>query len=115
MPVANPRYRRKSRTMQPNPCDGCGRIIPKGSLITIWTIWLDGMKHRLRFCSDCQNVIYGCDIRRAIDIRSDLHKHMCREICECCDEYPLCGKVDYQRNSEPGDIFFGDLPVKERR
>ena len=111
MSVYNPRGTRKVRTAQANQCDGCGRILPKGSVVTLWTVWLDGMKERLRFCSDCSGVIYGCDRRRRVDVASDVHSHMCREMCGCCDEYPFCGKVEYMRESEPGDLYFGDLPL----
>ena len=111
MPVSNPRNRRQSKTAQANPCDGCGRVLPKGSIVTIWTVWRDGFKHRLRFCSDCQGVIYGCESRRSIDFHPDTQGYICREICECCDSFPLCEKVEYQRGSEPGELFFGDLPI----
>lgn len=109
MPAFNPRNRRQSRTMQVNPCDGCGRILPKGSIVTIWTVWRDGFKHRLRFCSDCQGIIYGCDERRAIDFQEDFGGCICREICECCSTFPFCEKVEHLRQSRPGDLFFGDL------
>ena len=115
MPAYNASERRVSRMTRTNPCDGCGRILPSGSEVVMWSVWVEGARYRLRFCSDCQGVIYGCGSRegkrRPIDIERDVGTLICRSICECCDEYPVCGKVDYQRESRPGDIFFGDLPL----
>ena len=97
--------------MKTHRCDGCGRVLPKGSLVTMWSVWRDNLRHRLRFCSDCQGVIYGCETRRSIDFGNDSMGYICREICERCDSFPLCEKVEYLRDGEPGEMFFGDLPT----
>ena len=107
--VYNPRNpdRKLAKTLQDNPCDGCGRILPKGSRMLIWSVWIHGLRRRLRFCSDCQGVIYGCDSRRPIDVQED--EFLIRDICECCDDYPICVKVDYMREFRPGALWFGDF------
>ena len=111
MPVNSPK-RRVSKVRKPQVCDGCGAVLPKGSNMLTWAVWSEGEKIRLRFCSRCQGVIYGCDARRSIDLfGEDDCTYICRNICECCDDYPSCGKVDYMRESQPGDLFFGDLPI----
>lgn len=108
MPVTNGRAH-VARTRRTNPCDGCGRILPCGSEAMLWSIWSDGFRRRVRLCSDCQEVVYGCSSRRPLDSGSD--EHMVRDMCERCDGYPFCERVEYLRGSRPGDIHFGDLHV----
>ncbi len=103
-------------------CDGCGRVLPKGSRVLQWQVWRQvpktkgkvsthtfNVKTRLRFCSDCESVIYGCDGRESIRFESD--DMLVRRLCERCDEYPFCDKVTYMRKDLPGKVFFGDLPM----
>ena len=108
MPVSNPSSRSIITTARVQKCDGCGRTLPKGSKVLRWQVWVDGEKYRVRFCSDCQEVV-SCDVRRPFDIQRDVYTYMCREICEHCDEFPMCAKADYIRGSEVGDVWFGDL------
>lgn len=102
---------RSCKTRKAHPCAGCGRVLPKGSVVTRWTIWRDGYRHELKLCSDCQEVVYGCDRRPKLDYDPMEEGYMLRNMCERCDYYPTCDKVDYQRREEPGEIFFGDLPL----
>lgn len=94
------------RTAKAQECDGCGRLLPKGSRMLRWNVWEDGYKIRLRFCEDCERVIYGCGSRRSLDFADDM---MVREVCETCDDFPVCDRVEYLRESERGKIFFGGL------
>ena len=111
MPVYNPLNpnRRLSRTSQENRCDGCGRVLPKGSYVLIWSVWRFGRRRRLRFCSGCQSVIYGCDERRSIDMEDE--SELIRCFCESCDSFPVCDRVEFLKGSRPGDIYFGDLRI----
>jgi len=104
-----PVYNGKShigRTSKTNACNGCGRILPKGSMMTLWSVWRKGFRHRVRLCSGCRSIVYGCKERRPLDIGDAL---IVRDMCECCDSFPLCTRVQYLRDSEPGDMWFGDM------
>ena len=107
-----PVYNRKAHiapTRKNHPCDGCGRIIPSHSLVMHWTIWIKGHCRRVRLCTDCQEVIYGCEHRKEnipLNCKDDF---MVREACEGCDYFPFCEKVEYLRKQEPGEIWFGDV------
>ena len=111
MPVFNPlsKDRRQSKLASVKRCDGCGSILPKGSMALIWSIWQDGQQNRYRLCSKCQNVIYGCKTRRSIDIDHD--DLLVRDICESCDGYLTCPKVQYLKERSVGEITFDDLPI----
>lgn len=104
--------KRLSRIMKMQRCKGCGRKLPRGSLMLIWQVWIDYQRERFRLCSDCQEVIYGCETRRPISHQDD--ELIVRDLCERCDSFPVCDKVGYLRDSEPGDWFFGDLPIPGR-
>ena len=107
MPVNN-RKAHIGKTMTVKPCDGCGRTLPKGSKVMMWRLWINGFQRKVRLCSDCQDVIYGCD-REVNGMRmKDDEEHMVREMCGRCDSYPVCQKVKYLKESKPGDVWFGD-------
>lgn len=107
MPVWNPKSnKRLSKTAAVHRCDGCGRVLPKGSAVLQWSVWRDGFRNRLRFCSGCRSIIYSCDGRRPLDCTDDL---IVRDMCECCDSFPVCPMVQYLRESKPDDVWFGDL------
>ena len=73
----------------------------------IWQVWIDRARERFRFCSDCQRIIYNCTDRRRISWQDD--RWLIRDICESCDGFPFCDKVEYLRTSKPEDLFLGDL------
>lgn len=99
--------KRLSKTVAPHTCKGCGRILPKNSWMLIWQVWIDYRRERFRFCSDCQRIIYGCEDRPALcHQENDL---LVRDMCERCDGFPLCDKVEYLRTSRPGDLYLGDV------
>ena len=98
-----------SRLLAHQTCRGCGRRLPKGSWVLIWQVWIDYQRDRFRLCSDCPEIVYGCEDRRPICHQDD--EFIVRDLCECCDRFPFCEKVEYLRRSEPGDWFFGDLPI----
>lgn len=74
-----------------------------------------GLNRRMRFrmCSDCQSVIYDCDCRRPIDKEHD--ELIVREMCQCCDRFPYCERVEYLRTTRPGDWMFADLDTPTRK
>lgn len=94
-------------------CKGCGRLIPKGSHVLVWNMWINRKLNRWRFCSDCQEVIYDCDGREPINYQRD--EHLVRDFCKSCDSYPVCDKVEYLRKSKVGDINFADLEMYQTR
>ena len=109
MPVSNPKAnRRLSKTTAPHACSGCGAMLPKGSMVLIWSIWSKGMRNRYRFCSGCQSVIYDCKERRPMDVQHDYW--LVRDICESCDGYLTCPRVQYMKDTPPGEVTFADLP-----
>lgn len=110
MSVFNPKGKVSAMT-KTNRCDGCGRILPKGSMALMWSVWSEGSRFRLRFCSDCQSIVYGCKERKPFDVQNE--ELFVRETCERCDEYPFCGKVEFLKESMPGDLWFGDIPMPE--
>lgn len=107
MPVSNPSGH-FGRTMQANVCNGCGRVLPKGSVMLLWSVWRRGFRNRVRLCRDCADIVYGCESRRPLDISDQL---IIRDLCECCDSFPVCPKVQYLRESEPGELWFGGLEI----
>ena len=96
-----------SKTYKPQVCKGCGRRLPKGSYMLIWQVWIDYQRHRFRLCSDCQKIIYGCKDRPPLCHQE--HEWIVRGMCQSCDEFPFCDKVEYLRNSVPNDIYLGDV------
>lgn len=92
-------------------CNGCGRLLPKSSWMCIWQVWSEGRRERLRFCSDCQDVIYGCDERKPMHYQDG--GNIIRDICRSCDSFPFCERVEYLKGSEPDDWYFGDLDYGE--
>lgn len=105
MPVYNRKaHIGKTRTVK--PCDGCGCVLPKGSMVMLWRIWIKGLQRKVRLCSRCQDVVYGCAGRAGLDCE---HEFMVRELCESCDSFPVCSRVKYLREENPGEIWFGDV------
>mgnify|MGYP007135613930 CR=1 FL=1 len=100
----------KTRTVQ--RCNGCGRILPKGSLVLLWSIWDFEGRHNVRICQDCERVVYDCEKRRALNWQQD--ECLVRDLCKCCDLYPWCEKVEYLRNSAEGEVFFGAVDADEQ-
>ena len=99
---------RLSLTRKPHVCDGCGRVLPKHSWVLMWSIWTDfHYRNRIRLCSDCQDICYNCNTRR--EMRYGTDEYLIRDICETCDSFPWCDRVDYLRGSKPGDLCLGDL------
>lgn len=94
-------------------CKGCGRVMPKGSWVLLWHVWHDYQQEKWRLCSDCQRIIYECDGRRPICHQQDTY--IIRDLCESCDGFPFCDKVDYLRESEPGSLHMGDLGIYQER
>jgi hypothetical protein len=94
-------------------CGGCGRMLPIGSFVQQWSIWGDSRKirHRYWICSQCEDVIYGCNGHDHLNPRetSMLVRYMCRR----CDSFPTCERVNWLRESKPGDVWFGDLCREE--
>ena len=41
--------------------------------------------------------------------------YIIRDICESCDSFPFCDKVDYLRDSEPGSLHLRDLGIYQER
>lgn len=94
------------KSLKIRKCDGCGRTLPSGSRTLRWSTFNQGMTRWMYFCSDCERVIYGCEGHPKMDIDA----WWCvRDVCERCGKLESCDKVGYQRSSEPGDLFFGDL------
>lgn len=91
-----------------NPCDGCGRILPKGSVVLMRSAWSDGFRRRVRLCTDCQGVVYGCELMAGRRLDADA-ECMVRDVCECCDSFPVCDRVQYLRKQEPGELWLGDV------
>lgn len=101
-----------TRTRSLQRCRGCGRRLPARSWVALWSVWHEGERERMRLCSDCQEVVYGCPDREPICHQRD--EWIVRNLCECCDRFPVCEKVEYLRDTRPGDIFFGDLDMGDR-
>ena len=109
MALYNGRGGKLSKTRANQRCDGCGCICPQGSRMLIWQVWRDGFRDRVRFCLRCRDVINGCDDRRRLDYDAD--DLMVRDMCERCDSFPFCEKVEYLREEMPGDLYFGGLEM----
>lgn len=95
------------KTRTPHSCDGCGRVIPEGSEVVEWDVWLDNLRERIWLCGRCLGIV-ECDARRPLDIRRDIHTYFCREICEHCDDYPLCERAEHLQTSEVGSVIYGE-------
>lgn len=102
--------KRLGRLTKNQVCRGCGRRLPSRSWSMIWSVWIDGKRQWWRFCSDCQDVIYGCDRRRKLD---DGDEFLVRDMCVECADYPFCDKIDWMRGSNTGDWYFGDLDIQD--
>lgn len=113
---ANRFGKRLSRMRSVQRCKGCGRMLPPGSLVVIWQVWcmVEGRNRRMRFrfCPDCQEVVYGCR-HRPLDKEHD--ELLVRDMCECCDGFPNCPKVEYLRKSRPGEWCFDGLDTDSRK
>ena len=90
-------------------CNGCGCVLPRGSAILMWSVWKNGKRHRYRLCSRCQEPIYACDREKMGRHLDSDEKYMVRAMCQTCDTFPVCDKVDYMRKEQPGEVFWGDL------
>lgn len=110
--VISPHGKRLSRTVKPQVCKGCGRNLPKWSWMLIWQVWIDYQRHRFRLCSDCQRIIYECDERPPLSHQDN--EWLVRDMCERCDGFPFCDKVEYLRDSKPGDMYLGDVDGIDR-
>ena len=105
--VISPHGKRLSKTVKPHTCRGCGRILPKQSWMLIWSVWVDFMRERFHLCSDCQRIIYECKERPPLNHQEN--EWLVRDMCMRCDGFPFCPRVEYIRESKPGDLFLGDV------
>ena len=105
--------KRLSKIRKSQVCNGCGRILPKGSLMMIWQVWIKKKRYRFRFCSDCQKIIYECQKRPPLSYQDN--EFLIRDMCQCCNRFPICENVKYLRNSNKGDLHLGDIPEIESK
>lgn len=81
-------------------CDGCGRLLPKGSDIHRRHVSEFGERRSMTWCESCWSVMRECgDGKVNIFGEQDV-----RQCCLACDDYPLCGTAAYLRESRPGDF-----------
>ena len=89
-----------TRLRKERPCDGCGRLLPKGSDIHRRHVSEFGERRSMTWCESCWSVMRECgDGKVNIFGEQDV-----RQCCLACDDYPLCGTAAYLRDSRPGDL-----------
>lgn len=93
----NPKLTRLRKEMQ---CDGCGRILPKGSDVHRRQVTEFGERRAMTWCESCWRVIGECG-RDEVNIAGEQDVRQC---CLACDDYSLCGAAAYLRQSRPGDL-----------
>lgn len=94
---ANPKL---TRLRKPHECDGCGRVLPKGSDVHRRHVSEYGDRREMTWCESCWRVIGECRTDK-VNIAAELDV---RQYCRACDDYPLCGSAAYLRGSRPGDL-----------
>ena len=99
------------RTAKPQICDGCGRKIPMWSWVIRWNCWDRGRKIRVRFCKDCEEVIYRCKKHGRVYVYNDgvAKKLLVANLCRSCPGYLSCEKAEYLRTMNPDDTWWGGL------
>ena len=95
------------KTQSMHRCAGCGRVLPVGSFVQTWSIWGKSrrIRHRCWICSQCEDVIYGCDGHAHMTYEEP----MVRTLCGRCAAYPTCERIEWLKDSKPEDVWFGDL------
>lgn len=88
-----------TKIRKPERCDGCGRFLPKGSEVHRRYVSEYGDKWKFDWCDSCWRIIKECwtdkiDVINGKDVRHS---------CKSCDNYSLCEKAEYLKNSKPGD------------
>lgn len=89
-----------TKIRKPSVCDGCGRVLPKGSLIHRRYISDYSDKWVFNWCNSCWEIIKKCRSDK-IDV---FNYESVREHCEKCDNYSLCELCEYLQNTKPGDV-----------
>ena len=93
-----------TKTNSVHYCGGCGRLLPRTSEVCQWSIWDEEGRHRVYLCPDCERVIYTCHNRRKLSWQDDTY--LVRDMCETCDSFPWCDKVEWLRQEEVGRAYF---------
>lgn len=104
------------RTRSETVCDGCGRTIPYGSHVIRWNCWDRGRKVRVRFCRDCERVIYECESHGRVYVYHDDvdKKLLVAKMCRSCDRYLSCPMSEFLRTMGPDDIWWGGLDARRQ-
>lgn len=89
-----------TRLRKPCECDGCGRVLPKGSDVHRRHVSDYGDRRAMTWCESCWKVMKKRGVRKV----NILSNQDVRQYCQACDDYSLCDAAAYLRESRPGDF-----------